>query len=149
MLEHHWHLSDREVSIAVKSRLGKKLMLSPVKTVEIFQSSPAPEIIKAGEIIFSDGDSGSVMYGLVEGEVEISVKGKVLETIYQGDIFGEGALVHSDSKRASTAIAKTDCKLAIMGRNNFLFAVEKTPMFAVEVMRSYSDRIRRLRKSVC
>nr|WP_199194167.1 Crp/Fnr family transcriptional regulator [Pleurocapsa sp. CCALA 161] len=57
-------------------------------------------------------------------------------------------LVHADSKCASTAIAKTDCKLAIMERKNFLFAVQQTPMFALEIMRSYSDRIRRLRESV-
>lgn len=123
-------------------------MLSPVKTVEIFQTSPEPKSINAGEVIFTKGDAGSVMYGLVEGIVEISVNDKILETICQGDIFGEGALVHSDSKRASTAIAKTDCKLAILGRNNFLFAVQQTPMFAIEIMRSYSDRIRRLRESV-
>lgn len=123
-------------------------MLSPVKTVEIFQTSPEPQNFSAGDVIFASGDSGSVMYGILAGEVEISVHGQILETIYQGDIFGEGALVHSDSKRASTAIAKTDCKLAIMGRKNFLFAVQQTPMFAIEIMRSYSDRIRRLRESV-
>jgi CRP/FNR family transcriptional regulator, cyclic AMP receptor protein len=123
-------------------------MLSPVKTVEIFQSSPEPHSVKAGDVIFTSGDAGSMMYGILEGEVEISVNGQVLETIYHGDIFGEGALVHSDSKRASTAIAKTDCKLAFMERKNFLFAVQQTPMFALEIMRSYSDRIRRLRESV-
>ena len=64
-------------------------MLSPVKTVEIFQTSPEPQVISAGEVIFSTGDAGSVMYGLVEGVVEISVNGKILETICQGDIFGE------------------------------------------------------------
>lgn len=122
-------------------------MLSPVKTVEIFQTSPEPQRIDAGEVIFTMGDAGSVMYGLVEGMVEISVNGKILETICQGDIFGEGALVHSDSKRASTAIAKTNCQLAILERKNFLFAVQQTPMFAIEIMRSYSDRIRRLRQS--
>jgi CRP/FNR family transcriptional regulator, cyclic AMP receptor protein len=123
-------------------------MLSPVKTVEIFQSSPEPHSVNAGDVIFTSGDAGSVMYGILEGEVEISVNGQILETIYHGDIFGEGALVHSDSKRASTAIAKTDCKLAFMERKNFLFAVQQTPMFALEIMRSYSDRIRRLRESV-
>lgn len=123
-------------------------MLSPVKTVEIFQTSPEPDNILAGEVIFSSGDAGVVMYGILEGEVEISVNGKVLETIRRGDIFGEGALVHADSKRASTAIAKTDCKLAIMEYQKFLFAVQQTPMFAIEIMRSYSDRIRRLRESV-
>lgn len=123
-------------------------MLSPVKTVEIFQTSPEPRNIKAGEVIFAAGETESVMYGLLEGEVEISVNGRILETICQGDVFGEGALVHSDSKRASTAIAKTDCKLAILERTNFLFAVQQTPMFAIEIMRSYSDRIRRLRQFV-
>lgn len=57
-------------------------------------------------------------------------------------------LVHADSKRALIAIAKTDCKLAMMERKNFLFAVQQTPMFALEIMRSYSDRISRLRESV-
>ena len=123
-------------------------MLSPVKTVEIFQASPEPQNFSAGEIIFASNDSGNVMYGILTEEVEISVNGQVLETIYHGDIFGEGALVHTDSKRASTAIAKTDCKLAIMERKNFLFAVQQTPMFALEIMRSYSDRVRRLRESV-
>lgn len=123
-------------------------MLSPLKTVEIFQPVPEPQIVKAGEVIFAEGDTGSILYGLVEGKVEILVKGKVLETIYQGDIFGEGALVHSDHKRASSAIAKTDCKLAFMEQKNFIFAVQQTPMFALEVMRSYSDRIRHLRQSL-
>ena len=123
-------------------------MLSPVKTVEIFQTNPEPQRFSAGDMIFRAGDAENTMYGIVEGEIEISVNGKVLEIIRQGDIFGEGALVHADSKRASTAIAKTDCKLAVMDRRNFLFAVQQTPMFAIEIMRSYSDRIRRLRQSV-
>ena len=123
-------------------------MLSPVKTVEIFQTSPEPQSFKAGDVIFKAGDAESIMYGIVEGEIEISVNGKVLEKIEQGDIFGEGALVHADSKRASTATAKTDCKLAVMERDKFLFAVQQTPMFALEIMRSYSDRVRKLRQSV-
>ncbi|MEL6930653.1 MAG: cyclic nucleotide-binding domain-containing protein [Cyanobacteria bacterium J06600_6] len=123
-------------------------MLSPVKTVEIFQTTPEPQRFSAGDIIFRAGDAENTMYGIVEGEIEIFVNDKVLETIKQGDIFGEGALVHADSKRASTAIAKSDCKLAVMERKNFLFAVQQTPMFALEIMRSYSDRIRRLRQSV-
>ena len=123
-------------------------MLSPVKTVEIFQTNPEPQRFSAGDMIFRAGDAENTMYGIVEGEIEISVNGKVLEIIRQGDIFGEGALVHADSKRASTAIAKTDCKLAVMDRRNFLFAVQQTPMFAIEIMRSYSDRIRRLREFV-
>ncbi len=86
------------------------------------------------------------MYGIVEGEVELCVDGKVVETILQGDVFGEGALVHEDHKRYETAIAKTDCCLVFLNRQHFFFAVQQTPMFALEVIRSYSDRLRRLKR---
>ena len=77
--------------------------------------------------------------------MEILVDGKVVETIQKGDIFGEGAIVHLDHQRDSTARALTDSLLAFLDREHFMFAVEQTPMFALEVMKSYSDRLRRLR----
>ncbi len=120
-------------------------MLSPVETIKLFQSQPE-QIFPKGEVIFKDGDEGTVMYGIIEGEVEMYVDGKVIEVIKQGDVFGQGALVHEDHLRASTVIAKTDCKLAVLDREHFLFAVQQTPMFALEVMRSYSDRHRRLKQ---
>ena len=70
------------------------------------------------------GEPGEVIYGIIRGEVEMWVNGKVVETIKQGDIFGEGALVHEDHQRASTAIAKNDCQLAFLAREHFLFAVQ-------------------------
>ncbi|MDJ0800823.1 MAG: cyclic nucleotide-binding domain-containing protein [Calothrix sp. MO_167.B12] len=120
-------------------------MLKPAKTVEIYQKSPSPKTYAAGEVIFKAEEVGEVMYGVIEGEVDIWVNDKVVETISTGDVFGEGALVHQDHKRASTAIAKTDCQLGFLNREHFLFAVQQTPMFALEVMRSYSDRLRRLK----
>jgi CRP/FNR family transcriptional regulator, cyclic AMP receptor protein len=120
-------------------------MLSPVKTIEIYQQSPSPVHYKAGEIIFSQGEEGHVMYGVISGEVEMLLNGKVIETIKTGDVFGEGALIHQDQRRASTAIAKTDCILGFLDQKHFLFAIQQTPMFAIEIMRSYSDRFRRLK----
>jgi CRP-like cAMP-binding protein len=123
-------------------------MLQPVETVKIFQNQPVPKSVSAGEIIFKEGERGDLMYGLLEGEVELIVNNKVVETIKKGDVFGEGALVQPEHKRASTAIAKTDCKLAFLDRERFLFAVQQTPMFALEVMKSYSDRLRRLKRLI-
>ncbi|WP_327331716.1 cyclic nucleotide-binding domain-containing protein [Calothrix rhizosoleniae] len=85
------------------------------------------------------------MYGVIEGEVDIWINDKMVETIKTGDVFGEGALVHENHQRASTALAKTNCLLGFLDREHFLFAVQQTPMFAIEVMRSYSDRLRRLK----
>ena len=120
-------------------------MLKPVETIKILQNNSHIKSFRAGEIIFQQGTEGNLMYGIIDGEVEMLVNDKVVETIKQGDVFGQGALLHSDHLRSSTARAKTDCQIACLDRRHFLFAVQETPMFALEVMRSYSDRLRRLK----
>ncbi|MEB3228643.1 MAG: cyclic nucleotide-binding domain-containing protein [Synechocystis sp.] len=115
-----------------------------IDTVRIFESAPE-KIVKAGEVIFKPGDNDSHMFGIIAGEVELSVNGHPIETLDAGNIFGVGAIIHEDHSRASTAIAKTDCKIAEMNREHFFFAIQQTPMFALEVMRSYSDRFRNLK----
>lgn len=120
--------------------------LKPAVTVEIFQRQPDPKIFKAGEVIFEAGQPGDYMYGILEGEVEEQVGGRTVETIEAGDVFGIGALVHPDGRRVSTAIAKTDCKLAYIDQERFLFLVQETPMFAVEALRSYSERLQKFKK---
>jgi CRP-like cAMP-binding protein len=117
-------------------------MLSPSRTVEIFQLPPGPQSFAAGETIFKEGEKGEVMYGIVEGEVELVVNHQVVETILTGDVFGEGVLLDPEMLHASTAIAKTDCKLAVLNRERFLFVIEQTPAFAINVMRSMSNRLR-------
>ncbi len=120
-------------------------MLSPVVTVGIFQKQPDPKAFSAGQVIFEEGQSGDEMYGILEGEVNILVNGKVVETIEAGGVFGAGVLVGVKS-RTYTAIAKVDSKLVFLDEKGFLFAVQETPMFAIEVMRSYSDRLSRLQR---
>ena len=121
--------------------------LPPATTVSIFQRQPDPKTFSAGQTIFEAGQLGDYMYGILEGEVELVVDGKVVETIETGDIFGEGALVRPNGTRFSTAIAKTDCKLAYLDEPRFLFAIQETPMFALEVIRSFSDRLRHFKTS--
>lgn len=120
-------------------------MLSPSKTVEIFQIQPGPRCFAKGETIFKEGETGEVMYGILEGEVDLLVDNRVVETIETGDVFGEGALVDPERLHSSTAIAKTDCKLAVLNQERFLFAIEQTPQFALNVMRSMSNRLRHLK----
>lgn len=118
-------------------------MLDAVKTLTIFQRQPDPKTFSAGQVIFEEGQPGDFMYGIVEGEVDLSVNGKIVETIKAGEVFGTGALVGIGS-RTYSAIAKTDCKLAFLDKQRFLFAVQETPLFALEVMKSYSDRLSRV-----
>jgi CRP-like cAMP-binding protein len=122
-------------------------MLSPVITVSIFQKQPDPKGFSAGQVIFEEGQPGNEMYGIIEGEVDIVVNGKVIETIEMGEVFGVGVLVGVE-KRTYTAIAKVNSKLGFLDEKKFLFAVQETPMFALKVMKSYSERLSRLQHMV-
>ena len=46
------------------------------------------------------------------------------------------------SPRSGTVIAVTDAKLAVIDRNKFLFLVQETPMFALQVMSTMAERLR-------
>ncbi len=117
-------------------------MLQPARTVEIFHKQTEPQHYKAGEVIFREGEPGETMFGIIAGAVDLVIDEQVVETIDAGDVFGEGSLVRVNGTRASTAVAQTDCTLAVMDLQKFLFAVQETPMFALEIMYSLSQRLR-------
>lgn len=101
-----------------------------------------PAKFEPGEVIFSEGDKGDKMYVIRSGDVEVERDGKIVETLSGGGIFGEMALIDG-SPRAATARAKTACEVAPITEKTFLFLVHETPFFAIAVMRSLADRLRR------
>ena len=67
-------------------------------------------IYKAGEIICKEGEPGSCMYIIKEGEVDCVKNEKIIRTLVKGDNFGQKALLEGN-RRTLDVIAKTDCKL--------------------------------------
>jgi CRP-like cAMP-binding protein len=97
--------------------------------------------VPAGEVIFNEGDVGNEMYGIVEGEVELRTATRSIARLGPDDVFGEMALIDS-SPRMATATATTDTVLAMIDKHRFLFLVQETPMFALQVMSSMAERFR-------
>ncbi len=97
---------------------------------------------KAGESIFTEGDAGDQMYVIVSGTVDIHLKGRHMIRLGEGEIFGEMALIEQDHRRTATAIAETDVVLANIDRVRFTFLVHESPFFALDVMRTLSERLR-------
>ena len=62
-----------------------------------------------------------------------------------GEVFGAGALVTQDHRRYGNARALTPCRLLVMNREKFLFAVQESPMFAIELLASIDQRLRDLK----
>ena len=101
-----------------------------------------PRSIPSGTEVTREGDPGSEFFVVVEGDAVASVEGKKVGTIGAGGFFGEMALIDG-SPRAATARAKTACELAPITEKSFLFLVHETPFFAIAVMRTLAERLRR------
>lgn len=102
--------------------------------------------VEPGALIFRSGEKGDCMFGLLEGTVELSWNGdQGHEQIQAGDVFGAGALVTSEHRRYGDARALTPCRLLVMNREKFLFAVQESPMFAIELLGSIDQRLRQLK----
>lgn len=123
------------------------MLIDPVKTVSIFQRQPNPKQIMAEQVIFEQGQLADYMYGIIAGQVDIVVNGKVVETLNSGETFGVGALIQ-EAERRYTAIARSEGQLAYVDRERFLFAVQETPMFALLVLQGYSERLIRVERAI-
>jgi CRP/FNR family cyclic AMP-dependent transcriptional regulator len=100
------------------------------------------ESFTAGDVIFSQGDEGTSMYIVAEGEVDVSYDERRSVRLGVGESFGEMSLIDK-RPRSATVTAVTDVTLAPISQGSFLVLVHDTPYFALEVMRSLSDRLRR------
>ena len=74
--------------------------------------------LNQGDVLFRTGETGTCMYGLLEGSVRLtwidSAGHEGHEDIPVGHVFGAGALVMEDHQRLSIATATSDCRLIAM-----------------------------------
>src|SRR5215831_14537011 len=104
------------------------------------REDPVP--FAAGTPIFAEGDKGDVMYIVKSGEVQLTYGDKLTATIVPGESFGEMALI-DHQPRSAGAVASTDVELYPVNERLFVILVQDTPSFALEVMHSMADRLRR------
>ncbi|MEB3157697.1 MAG: cyclic nucleotide-binding domain-containing protein [Cyanobacteriota bacterium] len=121
--------------------------MNALDTMRALASSGEVIHVPAGSLVFRSGEPGDCMFGLLEGSVDLSWNGDGggHERLQAGDVFGAGALVTPEHRRFGNATALTDCQLLVMNKEKFLFAVQESPMFAIELLGSIDQRLRDLK----
>jgi len=94
---------------------------------------------KAGDVVFKQGQTGKGMYGIIFGEVEVVIDGKVKAKLGNNDFFGEMALIGFE-KRNATVKAISELSAFYLSKGAFNQIKE-------ELGRGVSDEImRRIRE---
>ena len=114
-----------------------------IETISIFKHAPNARPVSAGTVLFSQGDPALEMYVVVSGRLDIVVNGASVETVEEGGIVGEMAMVNHLSPRTATVSALTDSVVVALTEDEFLRHVHSTPFFALQVLRITAERLRR------
>ena len=123
--------------------------MNALDTMRALAQKSEVHAVSLGDVIFKADDLGASMFGVLEGTVRLSWINETgqegYELILAGNVFGAGALVMEGHRRLGTAQAESDCRLIEMNREKFLFAVQESPMFAIELLASVDERLRDLK----
>jgi uncharacterized membrane protein len=103
--------------------------------------------LKDGDVLFVKGESGSSMFVIEKGTIEISVplgaKNEKLRIshLHDGDFFGELSLIDGQP-RTATATAMEKCVLLQMKRQEFVTFLLERPAVAIAMMSEIGKRLR-------
>lgn len=98
-----------------------------------------------GELIVANGDIGTEMYIITQGEVEATktVNGEtvVLARLKRGEFFGEMSLLEG-LPRSADIRAVGETVLLSMSSGGLLLRIRRDPTFALEMLQVFSSRLR-------
>jgi CRP/FNR family cyclic AMP-dependent transcriptional regulator len=110
--------------------------------INIFRNASDLRTLTEGEVIFREGEQGDLMFAVVEGVIELSVNGRIVDQVGEGQIVGEMALI-DESPRSATATAAGPATVAPVDRKRFVYLVQEHPTFALTVMEIMAERLRK------
>src|SRR5438094_5545898 len=124
----------------------------PGAVIEHLGSYMRTRRVARGTTIFSKGDPGTGLMGVLAGAVKVSVasadgKDIVLNTFREGDIFGEIALLDG-RPRTADAIAMADCELIVIERRDFVPFLGSHPDVMLKFIEILCSRLRRTSEQV-
>jgi CRP/FNR family transcriptional regulator, cyclic AMP receptor protein len=113
--------------------------LSKKELAEVARATEDLEV-PAGQVLCKEGDTGQEFFVIVDGETEVTSKGKPVATRGGGDFVGEIALLE-DTKRTATVTAKTPLHVFVLTRQDFRRLVDANPSVERKVMQALARRV--------
>ena len=102
--------------------------------------------LRAGEILFHEGDPGEHLYVVVKGELEILMAPDthnelILNLVHEGEYIGEMSLIQPGGHRTASARARGEVVTLSMSRDQFKDLLKRHPHLANAMVRVLSQRL--------
>ena len=96
--------------------------------------------VPAGTVLAREGDFGHEFFVLVDGEVEFSRGGRLLETPGKVEFFGEIALIER-TRRMATVTARTPARLFVLAEREFHTLLDENPRIERKILLALARRL--------
>jgi CRP/FNR family cyclic AMP-dependent transcriptional regulator len=132
-------------------RLGKDKKVDLIRNVPLFSKLSkkgledvahlADEIdLPMGKVMAQEGDRGREFIVLLEGEADVTKGGRSINTMRDGDFFGEIALV-TKMPRTASVTATTDVRVLVVTERDFDALLKRSPEISRGVAEALAERI--------
>jgi CRP-like cAMP-binding protein len=131
--------------------LRKNAKVELIKRVPLFTHCSKKELglvaqiadeidIREGKTLMREGDRGREFFILVDGNAEVSKKGRKVNTMGSGDFFGEIALV-SQRPRTATVTTTSPVRALVVTEQSFRSLLGRAPDVQRKVLQALADRV--------
>jgi MFS family permease len=113
----------------------------PMQTIEGLAQRLTLEFVPRGSNVITEGEHGDCYYCVADGQLSVTRKGRLVQTLQRGDGFGELALLR-DVPRQATVRADSDVVLYRLDKLSFLGMISSSPSassMAEAVIVGYGD----------
>ena len=132
-------------------RLGKDSKVELIRKVPLFSrlnkkgledvAHIADELdLPAGKMMAEEGDRGREFFVLLEGEADVTKGDKSINTMREGDFFGEIALV-TQMPRTASVRATTDVRVLVVTERDFGALLKHSPEVSRGVAEALAERV--------
>lgn len=133
-------------SIASLSNLQLKQMVA-ILTKKEERANPGFGRYKAGMTIINEGDEADYVYSVSEGTAVAVHNDVEVGEIHKDEIFGAIAVI-TKQKRTASVIAKTDCTILMVHKDEFSKMLHSHPKLFMNILNSLADKITSLNAKV-
>jgi len=132
-------------------RLGKDGKVELIRKIPLFSKLSkrgledvariADELdLPAGKVMAQEGDRGREFFVLLEGAADVTKSGESINTMHDGDFFGEIALV-TQMPRTATVTATTPVRVLVITERDFAALLKRSEEVGRGVAEALAERI--------
>ena len=94
-----------------------------------------------GDLLFREGESGSSLFLILEGRLEVRRKGQLVTTLHTGEVVGELSVLDSQTRSADVK-ALGEVRALSLGGDQLLALMDRRPILARSFITMLSTRLR-------